>query len=429
MKEYEVYMIAAAVTALLGLTLLVCMMIRQKSGGLRKWAVQELLLISTVLVFGKICTSVLRQQDAVTEARLIWTMGGMIVSLGTFLISFLVFREARRMRRLTEAFAKAMKGTGQMEEKPLLLDKEMDSLWNGAWACARTIERLQYQQLSQQRIYSRFVPVAAKRLFGRRELENVTAGDYIMQNGIIGCISVQTDLRGGREEYHDTKNRVSDLFLKTQEEGNSVFFPQSGDLKKMWGIFLDKAEDAVHTGIRLLNDIEEKRLSCDVTMLLGPAGYTYGITGNSTRVLPYFAADHGEEFLFYAERLRELGVKLALTGEMTEGFADTMSLRGIGYIEVAGEKRDLYEVLEAYPVSKRRSMERQSGKFAKALDLYYRSDFYLARNIFAEVLRECAGDDVAKWYLFACENRLGNVRSARAGYGLFDRGERDAAKF
>lgn len=429
MKEYEMYMIAAAATVLLGLILLIYMMIWRKSGGLRRWAVQELLLIGTVLVFGEICTTALKQRDAAGEARLIWTMGGMIAALGTFLISFLVFQEGRRMKKLTEAFANALKGTGQMDEKPLFLDKEMDSLWNGAWVCARTIERQQYQQLSQQRIYSRFIPMAAERLFCRRELEDVTAGDYILQSGIIGCISVQTDLGGGREEYHDVKNQISDLFLKTQEEGNSVFFPQSGDLKKLWGIFLDRAEDAVHTGIRVLTDIEEKRLNCDVTMLLSPSDYTYGITGNKTRVLPYFSADHGEELLFYSERLRELGVKLAVTKEMAEGFADSMSLRGIGYIEVAGKKRDLCEVLEAYPVSKRCSMERQKGKFARALDLYYRSDFYLARNIFAEILRECPGDNVAKWYLFACENRLGNLRSAGAGYGLFDRGERDAAKF
>lgn len=123
--------------------------------------------------------------------------------------------------------------------------------------------------------------------------------------------------------------------------------------------------------------------------------------------------------MFYADRLRELRVKIAVTEDMAENFKDAMSLRGIGYIRVSGENRNIYEVLEAYPVSKRRGIERQAGKFAKALALYYGSDFYLARNIFAEVLRECPKDDVAKWYLFACEDRLGSVSLADAGYGLF----------
>ena len=419
MKEYEVYLIAVGVTVLLSLIFMIYILIKRKSGGFLRWAAQEILLFVTVIAFGEICTAVLRERDALAEARLIRIMGGMILASGTFLISFLIFCEGRKMKRLAEAFKAALKGTGQMEEKPFFWDKETEALWNGAWACARGIERMQYQQANQQRIYSRFVPKAVECLFRERELQDVYAGDYVSETGIIGCISVQTDLNGGREEYHAVKNQVSDIFLKTQEETKAMFLPQSGDLKKLWGIFPGEGEDAVHTSVRLLADVGAKKLPCEVMMLLYPSGYTYGVTGNKSRVFPYFMADDGEELLFYAKRLRELGVRLAVTEDMTEGFKEPMSLRRIGYIEVAGKKRNLCEVLEAYPASKRYGIERQEGKFAKALDLYYRSDFYLARNIFAEILRECPGDNVAKWYLFACEHRLGSVMSIEAGYGLF----------
>lgn len=419
MKGNEVFWTMAGILLLLGLFFLVYGLVKRRSGLLRRWMVQEVLLVCMMISFGGICTTALKSRDALTEVRMIYISGTVLLAVGTILISFQVFLERKRIQKLVRAFTESLKGTSRMEKKPLFLDREMDTLWSGAWACAREIERMQYQQISRQRVYLRFVPKAVERLFKEQDLEGIDAGEYISDTGIIGCITVQTDSAGSKEEYRTIKNQISDVFLKAQEEGQSVFFPQSVDLKRVWGVFLDGAESAVHTWIHLLADMEESGLACDVMMLLYPSGYTYGITGNKRRVWPYFSADHGEELLFFADRLRELRVKIAVTEDMAEDFKDSMSLREIGYIRVSGENQNLYEVLEAYPASKRRGIERQSGKFAKALDLYYRSDFYLARNIFAEVLRECPKDDVAKWYLFACEDRLGGGASADAGYGLF----------
>lgn len=419
MKESEMYWTVIGIVLLIGLIFLIYGLVKKRSGLLRRWLVQELLLVCMLISFGGICTTALKSQNAITEMYIIYISGMVILTMGSVLISFQVFLEGKKIRKLVNAFTASLKGTAQMEKKPSFLDREMDTLWSGAWACAREIERIQYQQNSQQRLYLRFVPKAVELLFKEQELKAVDAGNYISDTGIVGYITVQTESVANKEEYQNIKNQISDVFLKTQDEGRAVFFPQSGDLKKVWGIFLDSAESAVQIGTHLIAGMEERRLACDMTMLLYPSGYTYGVTGNKLRVWPYFSADHGEELLFYAERLRELRVKIAVTEEMAENFKDSMSLRGIGYIRVSGENQNLYEVLEAYPVSKRRSIERQAGKFAKALDLYYGSDFYLARNIFAEVLRECPKDDVAKWYLFACENRLGNVSSANVGYGLF----------
>ncbi|MCI8796982.1 MAG: hypothetical protein HFG89_09040 [Dorea sp.] len=419
MKEHEVFWTVTGIILLLGLIFLVYGRVKRRSGLLRRWMVQEVLLVCMLISFGGICITALKSRDAATEVRIIYISGAVILTVGTILISFQVFLERKRIQKLVRAFTESLKGTARMEKKPLFLDREMDTLWSGAWACAREIERMQYQQISRQRLYLRFVPKAVERLFKERDLEGIDAGEYISDTGIIGCITVQTDPAGSKEDFRTIKNQISDVFFKTQEEGQSVFFPQSVDLKRMWGVFLDGGESAVHTGIRLLAGMEESGFACDVTMLLYPSDYTYGITGNRQRVWPYFSAAHDEELLFYADRLRELRVKIAVTEEMAEDFKDSMSLRGIGYIRVSGENQNLYEVLEGYSVSKRRGIERQAGKFAKALALYYRSDFYLARNIFAEVLRECPKDDVAKWYLFACEERLGSGLSADAEYGLF----------
>ena len=419
MNEHGTYLAVVGAMAFLSLVFLIVMLLQRRFASVLRWAVQGLLLFGAVSAFGEICAAVLKEQGAAKEFCRIRSAGGMILAAWTLLTAILIFWEGKRIQKLAGVFTASRKGVGRTEKKPLFLDKDMETLWNRAWDCGREIERMQYQQLSQRELYFRFVPKAAERLFSQKDFEDVTAGDFLCRKGIIGCISVQADFCGSREAYHGVKSQISDLFLTVQEEGEAVFFPQSGDLKKMWGIFFGKAVDAAHLGVRLFAGLEERKLCCDVTMLLYPSGYTYGITGNKSRVFPYFSADDGEEFLFYSERLRELGVKFAVTKEMAEEFLDAMSVRGIGYIKAAGERRDLCEVLEAYPAARRRRMERQTNKFAKALELYYKSDFYLARNLFAEVFKECPMDHVAKWYLFACENRLGSVKSAEADFGLF----------
>ena len=80
-------------------------------------------------------------------------------------------------------------------------------------------------------------------------------------------------------------------------------------------------------------------------------------------------------------------------------------------------------MLDAYPVKEKKLRKMTDANFQKGLELFYGRNFYLARNEFAEVLKTCAEDQIAVWYLFKCE-QLFNESSGFEGekdisFGLF----------
>ena len=58
-------------------------------------------------------------------------------------------------------------------------------------------------------------------------------------------------------------------------------------------------------------------------------------------------------------------------------------------------------------------------KWKEGLELYYKNDFYLARNIFLAVVKECPQDGIAKWYLFASEHYFNSGVEDGVDYSLF----------
>ncbi|MBO7335516.1 MAG: hypothetical protein J6U42_01105, partial [Lachnospiraceae bacterium] len=78
---------------------------------------------------------------------------------------------------------------------------------------------------------------------------------------------------------------------------------------------------------------------------------------------------------------------------------------------------DFHSVFEEVKKSFQKD-ETLSVAVEKALELYYASDFYLARNLFAEVVKECPEDLVARWYLFKCEGMLDGGDIDKFCYGL-----------
>ncbi len=363
--------------------------------------------------YWSLCIFEEKSEDTVAIIHRILLFSGLFAAVGTVCLFLLLYVEGKQMRQLVEVFKSSAQGRYKKERRPLHLNLEMETLWNGLDGYIKGMERIRYRQNSQQELYARFIPKALEVLFAEWTPKKLHAEEYVSDSGIIGCISLDEGRTNAGEQQMAVINKAVDILFRVQEKEPVVFVPQSGDLKKIWGIFSGNEEQAVQTGIRLLGDIG------NMSILVHRSHYTYGIVGNGKQVLPYFSVETSNDLMYYAEKLHKLHIKAAITEEVAREFEHTISMRCIGYIVVSGDNRKLYEVLEAYTASRRYVMEAQTIKFAKALELYYGSDFYLARNIFVEVLRECPWDEVAKWYLFACEKRLENAKAAEAGYGLF----------
>lgn len=110
---------------------------------------------------------------------------------------------------------------------------------------------------------------------------------------------------------------------------------------------------------------------------------------------------------------------MAVTDRVWEREKEEASSRYIGYIEEKNHRFDLYEILDAYPEEERVRRLSCNPGFEQALTLYYKSDFYLARNLFSDILRSCPRDEVAKRYLFLCEDGLNGDKTKRQSFALF----------
>ena len=97
---------------------------------------------------------------------------------------------------------------------------------------------------------------------------------------------------------------------------------------------------------------------------------------------------------------------MAVTDSVYELIEKETAGRYIGYLESEGYTFKIYEILDACPAKERQKRLDTKEKFEKALNLFYQEDYYLGRNLFTEVLKECPDDEVAKWYLFLCEKCL-----------------------
>ena len=98
------------------------------------------------------------------------------------------------------------------------------------------------------------------------------------------------------------------------------------------------------------------------------------------------------------------GAKVIITEDIKESLKDwsQLSTRYIGYslVNNKGKNISMYEVLDCCEINERQQKESTLEIFQKALDLFYKKEFYLARNEFSNVVRESPLDNIARWYLF-----------------------------
>ena len=83
----------------------------------------------------------------------------------------------------------------------------------------------------------------------------------------------------------------------------------------------------------------------------------------------------------------------------------------------------LYEILDVFSSAEKALRLSLNEKFQEAVQLFYKNDFYLARNLFSAILKADPEDGIARWYLFASERFFNSGKPEEAVYNLFGVGE------
>lgn len=343
------------------------------------------------------------------------------MALASFAIG-LQEREIRKMIRLVSQVAEGRKDWSSLktDNKPLLREStEMHTLQSALWQIASNIEWMNYSKYKMLQAYYRFAPKQIEKILHRETILDVGPLDRVTTEAALAFVSFAEEEDLPEREYLRTMVRNYAHLGEVRKEYDGILISGSSDLSTVKLMFHEETRKALDFGIKLVTGgITDDSLG-EAFILLHRTKFVYGVAGDEEQAFTYVHSNEMKVLDRYVDDLRTMGVRMVVTDYVYEVIEKEVSSRYIGYIESADYTFKLYEILDAHSSDERQKRLELKPKFQKALGLFYKSDFYLARNLFSEILRSCPTDEVAKWYLFLCENSLNNEDLDNQSFALF----------
>lgn len=362
------------------------------------------------------------------QLRLLFTTGGITCGLLAALLFVWVEYITMPLRNLKRYMDRISAGNYQILKKVRSND-EVSAVWFSVTKMCQSLEEQRYRGRQLIKSYYRFVPREIHRVFEKDSIVDVAAGEVRKIDGMAGMVSVlnREEIRVNMrdEEYMEMIKTLFLLLTETVELHDGILASGEFDLSGIKVLFLKATEGAMAFGLDLLALCRERqgsgKDSPELFFLIHRTGYLYGLAGDGEQSLPFFVSGEME---YLSERIRQFhgtGTGMVMTGMALDASGQKPENRYIGYFMLPDNKTrcELYEVLGACPEAVR-VVKRQCGdRFREGLELYYKNDFYLARNVFLAVMKECPQDGIARWYLFASEHYFNSGVENGADHSLF----------
>ncbi len=347
------------------------------------------------------------------------------LAAGMALTAFIVGlqeREIRKMIRLVSQVSEGRKDWSALkaDNKPLLREStEMHTLQSALWQIASNIEWMNYSKYKMLQAYYRFAPKQIEKILHRETILDVGPLDRVTTEAALAFVSFAEEDNLPEREYLRMMVKNYAHLGEVRKEYDGILISGSSDLSMVKLMFHEETRKALDFGIKLATREITDDSAGEAFILLHRTKFVYGVAGDEEQAFTYVHSNEMKVLDRYVDDLRTMGVRMVVTDYVYEVVEKEVSSRYIGYIESGEYTFKLYEILDAHSSDERQKRLELKPKFQKALGLFYKSDFYLARNLFSEILRSCPTDEVAKWYLFLCENSLNNEDLDNQSFALF----------
>ncbi|MCR5626466.1 MAG: hypothetical protein K6F99_04015 [Lachnospiraceae bacterium] len=294
---------------------------------------------------------------------------------------------------------------------------DMVHMWNSISEIEKRVEEINYSKYKILEAYFKYAPKNIERVLAKDSILEVKEGEKLDRKGSLVFISTgQTEL-SSHDGASGLKDVISDI-ESCQENENSTLISSDSSLSMLEMFFLDEERGVTEFGTNLITDNMKHRGYKRLSAFIYYGGFTYGTVGTEGQLLTYLVGDKMDEMRSYAKFFRDLNLPLVITEYIKRRENITLPLRHIGYIQ-PGEDTDkiqLYEVLDAVGRDERINRMKSAERFEATLNLFYKKDFYFARNQFSELLKEYPTDELIRWYLFESEKYL-NEEVENADFG------------
>lgn len=352
--------------------------------------------------------------------------GGIFLAAATVLYIAIVFAQNRDIRNMLRIMRRVAEGKENMKT---LADRNMESrvrsnemrmLYSGLRQIAADVMRVNYSKYKALQVYYRFAPKEIEKIMGKSSIMDVEINEQVSMEATLAYISFNINERlEQHEQLHDINAYYTRLGEIRKQHGG-IIFNSSTDLSTIQMLFNAEVKEAVQFGIEMVSEEQSVDGSGHVFVLLHRTSFIYGISGDDEQAFTFAHSMEMKEIERYVDRLRRMGIRMAVTDYVHEMLPEQTNCRYIGYIQEKKLKFNLYEILDAYPAKERQLRINTCEKFDEALRLYYQSDFYFARTLFTEILKECPQDNVAKHYIFQCESCLNEEKYGAERFSLWD---------
>ena len=351
-----------------------------------------------------ICKNTTVTQNYNTSMKWLRVLFIVIFVIGSILLFIALYLQHLDLKR----FSKALKGLalGQpKEDTPKEVARDMRELWQCYGELTQRIEEINYEKFRIFEAYYRFAPKGIEKIMGRESIFDVGIGDLATVSGAVALLTIDKD-REFEHKVQSLSSIITTMEKYAMQENDAMLVSRDQALSNVRFLVLKESAEMISQIVQFI--YSGSLLGIDGwSVLVYRDVLTYGVAGSKSQSLTYIDSDFSREMDPYAEWFRKMGVPLVVTERVVKS-GDVGEKRYVGCARFSGgENRvEFYEILDAYPATTRQLMLINRTKFEETLQMYYQRNFYLARNQFMEILKDCPEDGIVKWYIFECEKYM-----------------------
>ncbi len=324
--------------------------------------------------------------------------------IGSLIIALIFYVQTRDLAYLEHTMRDVALGRTRIAV-PETPAQDMTGMWNSLSEIVKRMEEINYDKFKIFEAYYRFAPKNVETIMGKDSIFDVKNGDTTKVDGTLMLLSSE---KGDRiEKRVESLTSVMSYMSRFTEKQEGIMVSQDSALSVLKFFFLDDYMQTVQGATQFLHRNSSDVDAGFVSGFLYNGSFVYGVAGVTSQSLSFITSKNSRVYEEYATWFNDLRIPLVITESVMKR-ENTGQVRYIGFIMLDGGRRriDLYEVIDAESAKIRQLKLASRDKFEETLNLVYSKEYYLARNRFSEILKECPEDNLAKWYLFECESYL-----------------------
>ena len=337
--------------------------------------------------------------------------------LGTIILINFTYREHDDLQTLVMAVESASRGSDTNVKIPSKVNRDYERIWLAAKDVLEEKKKANYTRDKMFLAYSRFAPKNITTLLNKDSMLDINPGEHLKMRGIIVNLCLEWNRDVSEMQLTEQMNKDFAAITSSQIENDGVLLFGEPTLGTMHFLFEDNPKKAIAFASNTVKNLSNR----NPVLLLHETKLTFGVAGTNEQAFTYVDSEDFELLQGVTKKIQEYKVGMVMTEQMIAYVDENIKTRCIGYVNLSNDGRNmnLYEVLDVLPTAIGKRRMANKDQFKKALSMYYHNDFYLARSIFTEILKQDSDDEIAKWYVFACEDLLKLAGEKEYDYSLF----------